>query len=98
MDTQTQDEVINQFIINVSLVNPIQEIIGKLNVGDYRDCDIKWLDVKLEGYIKFAAETFGIKGIVPSELGASKFPYFNSCSKKYYLKHFTTLLDYFKKF
>jgi len=94
---QTSNPLINQFIINTVLIDPIQDILSKIKEGSFRDCDIKWLDSKFEAFIKFAAETLGITGIMPSEVLASKsFKHLNNYSKDVYSKRFQTLLDYFK--
>ena len=89
-------DALNQFIINVKLVDPINNIVTGLNAGTYRDCDIKWLDNKLEAFISFAAETLGVKGLLPSNVCASGFTVLNDYNKQYYLSKFTTLLEYFK--
>lgn len=50
----TNNQVIDQFIIEASLIDPISKIVNQLNNGEFRDCDIKWLDAKLEKFTKFA--------------------------------------------
>jgi len=93
------NENINQFIINTVLINPIEDIILKLNNNEFRDCDIKWLDLKFEKFIKFAGETLGVTGFVNSDcFGANSFKYLTDYSKAIYIKRFQTLLDYFKTF
>jgi hypothetical protein len=89
---------IDQFIIETTLIDPIAKIINQLENGEFRDCDIKWLDKKLEDFIKFAAETLGIKGIMPSSLNRESFTTLNDYVKGQYLTRFTTLLNYFKSF
>jgi len=91
----TENTVIDSFIIEVSLISPIQKIINQLTSGKFRDCDIKWLDSKLYGFMKIAAETFGISTIY---LPNSTFNHFNSYVTEYYLKYFNGLLNYFKSF
>lgn len=86
-------EIVNDFIINTVLISPIDEIIEKLNMGDFRDCDIKWLDDRLEKYIRFAAETLGVK--VPSLPESSHYPCFNQHNSNIYLEKFNILLNYF---
>ena len=56
----TNNTAIDQFIIEVSLIDPITKIINQLNNGEFRDCDIKWLDIKLENFVVFAAKRIQI--------------------------------------
>lgn len=63
----TNNPVIDQFIIEASIIDPISKIVIQLNNGEFRDCDIKWLDAKLERFTKFACETLGISGMMPSD-------------------------------
>ena len=94
----TNNSVIDQFIIETSLINPIEKIISQLKNGEFRDCDIKWLDSKLEIFISFAAKTLGISGTLPSELHSEKFVILNNYALVYYKDKFNTLLNYFKSF
>jgi hypothetical protein len=94
----TNNPVIDQFIIEVSLIDPISKIINQLNNGEFRDCDIKWLDAKLEKFTKFACETLGIKGMMPSNIDSNKFVLLNDYVKNQYVNRFSTLLGYFKSF
>jgi len=94
----TNNSVIDQFIIETSLINPIEKIISQLKNGEFRDCDIKWLDSRLENFISFAAKTLGISGILPSELHSEKFVILNNYALVYYKDKFNTLLNYFKRF
>ena len=94
----TNNSAIDQFIIETSLINPIEKIISQLKNGEFRDCDIKWLDSKLENFISFAAKTLGISGILPSELHSEKFVILNNYALVYYKDKFNTLLNYFKSF
>lgn len=88
---------LQQFIIEVKLVEPLTKIIDGLKSGSFRDCDIKWLDDKLEGFIVLAAETLGLKNIIkPSQLGKEPFTILNEHNIKYYLTKFNALLSYFK--
>jgi len=92
----TNNPVIDQFIIEVSLINPISKIVNQLNNGEFRDCDIKWLDTKLENFTKFACETLGISALMPSQVESEKHTLLNDYVKNQYVKRFNTLLEYFK--
>ena len=94
----TNNSVIDQFIIETSLINPIEKIISQLKNGEFRDCDIKWLDSKLENFIEFAAKTLGINAIMPNKLDSETFTILNNYALKYYKDKFNTLLNYFKTF
>lgn len=86
---------IQQFMIEASLIDPIKDIVKKLNAGNFRDCDIKWLDARLEKFKAIAGKTLGISTLsVPRE----SHTILNDYNKNQYLKHFNTLLDYFKTF
>lgn len=87
-------ETVNSFIIDTVLISPIEKIISQLKNNEFRDCDIKWLDKKLKGFIDFAAETLAINAPIVSK--PSDFPYFNPYVQNYYTERFTILLDYFK--
>jgi hypothetical protein len=86
---------IDQFIIEVSLIDPIQKIINQLNNGEFRDCDLKWLDKKLENFVEFAAKTLNVNGIMPQRESV-KPACMNDYAFNYYSKYFNQLLDYFK--
>ena len=90
-------EIVNTFIINRVLVKPIEEIVSKLKNHEYRDCDIVWLDNKLESFVKFAAETLEIKVVVPNEVMAEKYDFLNNYVIDIYLSKFNNLLNYFKQ-
>ena len=94
----TNNSVIDQFIIETSLINPIEKIISQLKNGEFRDCDIKWLDSKLENFISFAAKTLGISVMLPSKIHSEKFVILNNYALVYYKDKFNTLLNYFKSF
>lgn len=93
----TKNTAIDQFIIEVSLINPINKILNQLKNGEFRDCDTKWLDKKLEGFVEFAAKTLNINGVMPQRESV-KPSYMNSYAIEYYSKHFNHLLNYFKTF
>jgi hypothetical protein len=94
----TNSPAIDQFIIEATLIDPISKIVNQLNNGEFRDCDIKWLDAKLEKFTKFACETLGINGMMPSDVNREKFTLLNDYVKNQYINRFSTLLGYFKSF
>lgn len=94
---ETNNIAIQNFIIEASLISPIVSIIDKLNKGEFRDCDIKYLDDRLNRLIGLAAETLNIKGVMPPS-DSIKPSNMNSYAVSYYLRHFNSLLNYFKSY
>lgn len=92
----TNNTVIDQFIIEASLVQPVSKIIDQLKNGEFRDCDIKWLDLKFKNYIEFSAKTLGINGMMPTRFDTESNKVLNEYVVDKYLTRFTTLLEYFK--
>jgi hypothetical protein len=92
---KTNNPAIDQFIIEVSLIWPIEKIINQLKNGEFRDCDIVWLDNKLEAFVGFAAKTLNINGVMPQSESV-KPRYMNDYAFNYYSKYFNQLLEYFK--
>ncbi len=92
------NSAINQFIIQTVLITPIEDIITKLEKKEFRDCDIKWLDKKLENFTEFACETLGIKVSMPSQIEGKEVTLLNDYLVTQYSNLFNTLLTYFKKF
>lgn len=93
---QTNNDTINSFVIQVTLIEPVQDIVSKLENGNFRDCDIKWLDEKLYSFVSFSAQTLGLK--IGSSIPESNFTFLNEYAKQYYLKYFNQILAYFKTF
>ena len=92
----TNNPQIDQFIIEVSLVAPISKILTQLNNGEFRDCDIKWLDDRLENFTKLACKTLDIQ--IPMQPESNSFSTLNDYAVNKYLHYFNTLLEYFKTF
>lgn len=89
-----KNEAINTFIIEAVLIEPINDIIFKLNNKEFRDCNIRWLNDKLGKFTAFAAETLGIK--YPEIELISNDGVLNDCTTARFVEAFTTLLNYFK--
>jgi hypothetical protein len=89
------NKAINSFIIEVKLVSPIEKILKQLNDGEFRDCDINWLDNKLECFVEFAAKTLNVNGVMPQRESV-KPAHMNDYAVKYYNNYFCKLLSYFK--
>jgi hypothetical protein len=91
-----KNEAINTFIIETVLIDPINDIIFKLENKEFRDCDIRWLNNKLHKYTAFVAETMGIK--FPEFALISNDGVLNDYKTARFIEAFTTLLNYFKSF
>lgn len=89
----TNNDLINYFIIDTTLVKPVEKIIMQLNNREFRDSDIKWLDAKLVNFTDFACKTLGINIIFPND---EKNKTLNNFVLTQYTNRFTTLLNYFK--
>ena len=68
---------------------------NQLNTKEIRDCDIKWLDTKLNNFILFAAQTLNINCVI-SDVEKNKCSVMNEYAYNYYTEKFTKLLAYFK--
>ena len=88
--------VFNQFIIQVALIEPVEEIVNKLKKGQFRDCDINWLDKKLETFVEFTAKTLNINSVMQQPESVKPKYITTDYGKNYYINYFNTLLSYFK--
>jgi hypothetical protein len=90
---KTKNAVINQFIIEVTLIDPISKIVNQLKAKEFRDCDIKWLDAKLKNFTEFTCKTLGLEVILPDDIQGKVL---NDYTYSQYIKRFSVLLEYFK--
>lgn len=91
----TQD-LLDNFIIEVKLIDPINKILNGLRGYEFRDCDITWLDNKLAAFTDIACKTLFIQ--IPTLVPTEKGKVLNEFTKKQYIERFTTLLTYFKTY
>lgn len=87
-----KNAVIESFIYEVVLIDPIKDIVNKLENNEFRDCDIKWLNDKLNKFTSFALETLD-KTFELGEIGSTVM---NDTIKSRFLNCFNTLLKYYK--
>lgn len=91
------NDTVNQFIINVQLIEPVQKIVDNLKEKNYRESDIKWLNEKLKNYTELALKILGIKVAFYAEPPTSeKGVKLNDFTYGRFLHYFTTLLNCFK--
>lgn len=93
----------NEFIYEMAIINPITEIILKLERGEFRDCDMKWLNDNLDKYANIAICSIKSMGKSKVRIGDIKHNgglvregVLNDHNKERYLKAFKILLEYFK--
>jgi hypothetical protein len=92
----TENDVVNKFIIDELLCDPIKSIIEGLKNGEYRDIDINYLDSKLEHFTAVACKMLNIdfsgSVIENDRIGVI----LNDYIKNQYIERFTTILRYFE--
>lgn len=81
------------FIIDVSIIDPLQSIIDRLEESKFRDVDIPWLNEQLKKFTKIAIESLGHKKTLPP---IPKFYLINTYVTEWYVKNFTILINFFK--
>ena len=90
-------DTVNQFIIEVQLIEPVQKIVDNLKAKNYWETDIKWLNEKLKNYTELAVKILGIEVAVYAEPPTSeKGVKLNDFTYGKLLQYFTTLLNCFK--
>lgn len=90
-----KNQVIDDLVFEMTLIDPIKDIIVKLKSNDFRDCDIKWLNDKLSKFTNFALQTMGKKFELP-EIGVDGI--MNTHNKERFIEYFEILLAYFESF
>ena len=91
-----ENDTINQFIIEMTLINPVSDIVKKLKNNEFRDCDIAYLDRKLMAYTSFACKTLNIN-ISINDLGGKRDEIImNDFISRLYISRFEMLLKYFE--
>lgn len=89
------NEVLQNFMIETMLINPVQNIVHKLTENKFRDCDIKWLNEQLKKYSALALEILGKPFVGFTDL---EFDVLNLYVKNKFLEYFNNLLNFFKTF
>ena len=89
-------EVEESFYITIMLISPVEKILNQLNNKEFRDCDIRWLEDKLDLYCKIALKTFNCYLEIENLRFDENYGIMNSYTRERYIKHFSTILNYFK--
>jgi hypothetical protein len=92
----TENDVVNKFIIDVTLIDPINKIIDGLKNGEYRNIDINYLDKKLEHFTEVACKMLNIDFPDTVLENDRSGVILNDYIKNQYIERFTTLLLYFE--
>jgi hypothetical protein len=93
--TDTKQQIIDEFVIEMVLLKPIGDIIIKLENREFMDCDISWLNNKLNNFAAFSLETMGKKVPMIYNL-IDNSSVMNRYVAERFINAFQTLLDYFK--
>ena len=91
----TENDVVNKFIIDVTLIDPIKSTIDGLKNGKYRNIDINYLDKKLEHFTTVACKMLNIDfsgSVIENDRSGV---ILNDYIKNQYIERFTVLLLYF---
>ena len=91
-----KENLINQFIIDTTIIHPLEKIISEFDNKNIRDCDIDWLNKQLDKFTELAAKSLFLdfETISTSNDNTILTDFWR---KKYYY-YFTTLLNFFKTF
>ena len=89
----TTTEEAQKALMLLAFVQPIEDIINKLEAGEYGDKDLPWLEKRLDFFMATAC-------LVLELPYAEKKPYtvYNSFSREQYIKYFGTFLKVFKSY
>ncbi|MDD2446036.1 MAG: hypothetical protein PHX09_04470 [Clostridia bacterium] len=91
-----ENNTINQFIIEMTLINPVSDIVKKLKNNEFRDCDIAYLDRKLMDYTSFACKTLNINVALNNLDNKKDGVVINNYVSNMYISRFETILKYFE--
>ncbi len=89
-------EEYEKFILESQLIDPLKNIVSKLENREFRDVDVKWLENKLKNFTDFAAKTLFLNP--PSIALPEPLTIMNEYTRKRFLKAFNTLINYFESF
>ena len=92
----TENDVVNKFIIDVTIIDPIKSIIDGLKNGKYLNIDINYLDKKLEHFTAVACKMLNIDFSGTMIENDRSGVILNDYIKNIYIERFTTLLRYFE--
>lgn len=88
---EKQTPVVSNFIVDMMILTPVKDIISKLETGNFRDCDVKWLNDRLNHFVKLSLETLGRENVIVGEITGSM----NEYNNVKFIKYFKTILKYF---
>ena len=90
----TETTQIDNFIFEVTVIDPITDLIAKIENNEFRDCDIDWLNNQLEKYTGLALKILGKKVNLDKAVSGVM----NDIIRLRFLGYFKTLLGFFKNY
>ena len=88
------ESLINDFIIDTVLIEPIEKIIYNFENQNFRDCDIDWLNQQLEKFTSVTCKLLQRDEIFLNQINGYKT--LNPFLIEKYTNYFNILLNYFK--
>ena len=92
LPTQGELDPSGNFIFEMTIISPLNDIVSKLENREFRDCDIDWLNKKLIKYTDLALEVLGKKINLDKAIDGIM----NDNNREVFLRYFNTLLKFFK--
>jgi len=90
---QTEKQIIDKFIVDTIVIDPITNIIEKLKNNLFYTHDIKYLKFKLKEFTKLALELININ----LKISLPNLTVLNDYNKQRFISYFEVLLKYFKQ-
>lgn len=88
------ESLINSFIIDTVLIEPIEKILSDFENQNFIDCDINWLNKQLEKFTSIACKLLQRDEIFLSQ--DNEYKILNPYLTNKYTNYFNILLNYFK--
>ena len=89
------NETQQKAFLQLTLIDPVSNIISKLENNEFRNIDIRYLEEQLVKYMNLAAKTFNLNFLLKKNYDSE---FFNDYFRNEFLKYFKELLKYFKTF
>ena len=91
---QEKDQLIDEIMLHVVVTKPLEDIVKGLENGEFRDCDIDWLDTKRMEFVNIAVKALGKD--IPQDFKVDKVVgKMNDRNKEMFLQHFRILQKFF---
>lgn len=93
---KNENLVIQNFILEVTVIEPISDIVEKLSNNLFRDIDIQFLNKNLQKFSELAMKNFGMNDTILDRPENEE--YLNDFVIQRFLERFKILLNFFKSF